>query len=238
MANNNEFKTKGNIKFFRTDIGFISSHEILNFLHNQFGFPVEARFIRYDGPANVQQFTRNMQNQNMNKNADNSISEYSYIRMDIAIRPKDILANMDSDNYADRLLMYKGAGYKFKSTFAKSVAPFQYPKELSRVMYNPQAWERLTKRGVTRDLIEKIEYLRSPRYSQANDVFYMSLAVENIIAKMMEDPVDNKVKGAWAIIAVIGQTQESLRFVVRANRDAEEDMTSGISWHTIFDDIQ
>ena len=108
MATNNNgmYATKGDIKFFRTDIGFISSHEILNFLHNQLGFPVEARFIRYDGPANVQQFTENMQKQNnMGRSADNAISEYSYIRMDIALRPEHILANRNTDNFADRPLM-------------------------------------------------------------------------------------------------------------------------------------
>jgi hypothetical protein len=241
MATNNNgmYATKGDIKFFRTDIGFISSHEILNFLHNQLGFPVEARFIRYDGPANVQQFTENMQKQNnMGRSADNAISEYSYIRMDIALRPEHILANRNTDNFADRLLFESGAGYKFKDSFVREIEPYQYPKNLSRIMYNPKAWERLRKRGVTRDLIEKIEYLRDPRYSQRNDVFYMSIAVENIIAKMMEDPIENKVKGTWAIIAVIGQTQESLRFMVRANRDTDEDAMTGISWRTIFDDIQ
>ena len=237
MSTNIQYPNKAGLTPLQTDIFVISAHQVQKHLQDTLGFPVETLFTRFDGPASApasfQGFTNRPQNVA-------PIGEYSYVRMDVAIKPKDILVNTAPQEYADRILYQFGSDFAFKKQFKDAIQNFQYPEKLERVFYNEEVMRRLAKRGIYKELIEKIIYLRDPRYSNQTDLFYISLSAEKIITDMLSNPNNNPatVDGNWAIIAVAGNSNDSLRWIVEVKRGQDQNNGIGVTYDSIFDPIR
>lgn len=210
MANN-----KSGIKPIPKEEFIITSSDITQYLQNELGFGIDADYMRWTGVTPAK----------------------SYVRMRAVFAGKDIVANKQSTDYVDRVLVENGAGLLFNESFTKTIEPFMFPATTANLLNLPSDdpdIRRLAEYGVIGERLVDIIRFSKLSYLAQNDCFRVYLRPEKIITDMLADPATNKVNGDLVITRVEGVTSESLRWHVEVTNDRSF-VGNGINIDAIFE---
>ena len=186
-------KNKANIMPIPTAGYKITSSDVVSYLESQvLGFKFACDFTRWTGIG----------------------PEYSYVRMRCVFNPKDLLAQTEPNNYADKVLFENAAGLKFKDTVISALKPFMYPNNMANIVNEPESLVHLRKHGVFDERLRELIHYSKFTYDEPTKTFLVYLRPERIIAEMLSDPDTNKVPGTLRITAVDGTTSDTIRWMV------------------------
>lgn len=191
----------------------ISTNDVVNYLENEvLGFKIGYDFTRWTGAT----------------------PEQSYVRMRTVIRPSDILAPVNNDNYVDRVLNDNAAGLRFKDNVIKLLEPFMFPKTTNNLQSHPEDMQRLYQLGLFGERLDEVIKNAQLNYSQEHGYFRLYLRPERIIADMLADPATNQIDGTMQIVAVHGTTPETIRWEVEVTKSSTFMSGSNISIDAIY----
>ena len=189
---------KAGIERLPVDRYMISSNEVTVFLQNQLGFTVGVDYTRWTGVT----------------------ANHSYVRMRVALAPKDILAPKDAaTNYAERVLQQNAAGLQFKKEVMEVLERYMYSKNLETNIRNDQ--EKLREMytyGVYGERLNEILTKGKLSYAPDCGLFRLYLMPDAIVRDMLSDPSTNEVNGALSITGVFGSTSDTIRWEVEVSK--------------------
>lgn len=189
----------GNIKRLPINLYKVSAGDIINYLQNQLGFKVNAKFERCMGAV--------------------ASPAHAYIIMKVALFPKDIVSpRTGRPDFIDRFMAANSVGTEFKSSVIDVLDKYSYPK--SMVINNElENLNRLASIGLYSDKIKEIYTFSQLHYSREQNVYGIYLNVEKIIRDILSDPSTGKPEGEIRVISTTGDNDTIVWNIVESSEN-------------------
>lgn len=192
----------------------ISANDVSAYLEKVLGFPITCKFSRCNGAV---------------------VPQFSYVVMRTIMARRDLVPETKTQSYVDRVLADNAAGITFKEDVIAELAPFMYPTNLNNAVKDQAAVDKLAIQGLVGDNMAFVLRHARFKYSKQDDMFMICLMPEKIIKDMLSDPTTGLPDGKLSIIAIDGDTNETIRWKVEvSNINPFTDGLSGIDIDKIF----